>query len=237
MESRSLLYPLRRWWWLILLALLFAAGTSYFISQYQQKTYKSKVTLMVGRVINNPNPDSRELMLSQQLASIYADMAGREPVQTAAKQVLGLEELPINNAYALPNSQLMEIVVTDSDPMRAMAVANELAIQLIEQSPSQMDEEGNEREEFITAQLDYLEKKINETKDAIQEKQIELAELMSAREISDMEDTIIALGTKLTTLQMNYAAMMSTPQLSAINTISIVEPATMPNRPTNPDVR
>ena len=43
---------------------------------------------------------------------------------------LGLAWLPEYTAKAVPNTPVVEISVTDTDPQRAQAVANELANQL-----------------------------------------------------------------------------------------------------------
>src|SRR6266545_3276243 len=136
MELSAFFTPLRRWWWLLLAATLIAAASSYLFVRDQPPLYEAKTTLLIGRAFENPNPTSNELTLGQQLATTYADLAQRQPVRLQTMAALGLDSLPQYNARALPNGQLLEIAVIDTDPQRAMAVANELARQLILQSPT-----------------------------------------------------------------------------------------------------
>lgn len=53
-----------------------------------------------------------QISISQQLAAIYADMAGREPIQNATMEALGIDWLPVYQARVVPNAQLIEISVT-----------------------------------------------------------------------------------------------------------------------------
>ncbi len=84
----------------------------------------------------------------------------------------------------------MEIIVDDTDPARAQAVANELANQLILQSPTNQAED-QARQGFISQQLDDLEQKIEETQVEIDARQNELTNLTSARQISDAQNQVM----------------------------------------------
>lgn len=236
MEIKNFVTPLLKWWWLLLLATLVAAGSSFMVVRQQPPEYEASATLMVGRTISDPNPTGNEFYLSQQLTGIYADIAQRDPVANAAMTALGLSGLPSYDARALPNSQFLEIAVIDTDPVRAQAVANELANQLILQSPTGSQQEEVDRQAFVNDQLDYLETKIEETKDDITQKQDELAEMVSARQIADTQQAITALQDKLTTLQANYASLLASTQSGAINIISVIEPAALPQYPIGPNV-
>jgi capsular exopolysaccharide synthesis family protein len=236
MDLRKLLRPFLKWWWMIALAAILAASSSYVFAKRRPAQFQAHTVLMVGTVFSNPNPDSGELYLSQQLASMYADIAQREPVRAAAASSLGLDFIPEYTAGPLPNSQMLEIRVTDSDAERAQAVANELAAQLIQQSPSSVQQNSTERQGFVDQQLDFLEGRIQETESEIEDLQLQMADLTSAREISTMEENITALQTKLSTLQTNYASMVAASERGAMNTLSVVEPASLPTTPVNPQI-
>lgn len=236
MELKDLTRPLLRWWRLLLASTLIAGLTSFIVASQEPRLYEAFTTLMIGQAINEPNPSGGEFQLSQQLAGIYADIAERDPVAFATMDALGIDWLPDYNAHALPNSQFLEIEVVDTNPEVAQTVANELAYQLILQSPTAPDQEGQARQEFIAGQLDYLEEKIRETQDEIATKQTGLAELVSARQIADTQTAITALQSKLTSLQANYAALLSNTTGGATNTLSVIEYASLPTRPVAPDV-
>jgi len=235
MEIKELIAPLKRWWWLILGAGLVAAAASFLATLRQPPTYMATTTLMIGGTINDPNPSSNEFYLTQQLAATYADIAMREPVRNATRQALGLPWLPSYSAAALPNSQVIEITVTDTVPERAQAVASELANQLILRSPTSENSEDIERQLFIQEQLDNLQVQINETSDEIDRMQALLGDLDSAREISDTQAQIAALQNKSRDLQSNYASLLSTTSGGAVNTITIIDEANLPTQPQGPN--
>ena len=236
MEIKDLISPLIRWWWLLVAATLIAGITSFVVASSEPSIYEANTTLMIGQAISDPNLSGGEFQLSQQLSSLYADIAERDPVALATMNALGMDWLPDYHARALPNSQFLEIEVVDVSPAIAQSVANELATQLILQSPTAPQAEEQARQLFISDQLNYLEEKISETQIDISDKQGELAEMVSARQINDTQTAITALQDKLTTLQANYAGLLSNTTSGATNTLSIIDYASLPTSPVGPDV-
>lgn len=234
MEITAILIPLRKWWWLILISMLIATTSSFLTTRKQSDIYHTSATLMVGRTIENPNPNTGELHLTQQLVTTYVDIANRRPVREGTMESLGLEWLPQYWVRAVANTQLIEIAVNATDPERARAVANELANQLILQSPDVTAEE-QEREEFIAQQLDTLEIQIEETEQQIPLKRAELREEVSASRRAEIEDEIKSLESTLNNLQSNYGLLLSNTQHRAVNTIHIVEPAFLAEKPIDSD--
>jgi capsular exopolysaccharide synthesis family protein len=234
-ELKEYILPLRKWWWLIVAATLVATLSSLIATSRQAPIYQTRTTIMVGRAIENPNPNGSDFWLMQQLAGTYADIAKRAPVQDATKAALGLTWLPDYTVRVVPNTQLVEISVVDTSPPRARAVAGELANQLILQTPMQSGSEMDQRQAFIKTQLDDLEVKIKDTQAEIAKKQTDLGNLFSARQIADTQTQIAGLQTKLATLQANYAALLSNTQQGAINTISVIEAAALPVSPIGPN--
>lgn len=235
MELKDYLLPLRRWWWLLLAATAIAVASSYLITSRQAPIYQARVTLLVGRAIENPNPSGNEFFLTQQLATTYTDIAKRSTVRRATAKALNLKALPEYGVRVVPNTQLMEIVVTDSNPERAASVANELAKQLILQTPTASDQATQDRQAFINKQLDDLQVKITDTQQEIAKKQEELGGLFSARQIADTQALITGLQQKLNSLQSNYAALLANTQRGALNQLSVIEAAQPPNSPIGPD--
>ena len=238
MELREYTLPLRKWWWLIVAATLIAAVSSYLVTRQQPLIYQSRTTVMVGNAFASPNPNTYyDSYLPQQFAATYADVIQRDNVQQATLTALGLEFLPEYTARALPETQLIEISVTDTDPARAQAVATELVNQLAVLSSAGAGRDNQQRQAFVNAQLDELEAKITETQDQIAEKQTELANLFSARQIDDTQNQIGGLQNKLATLQANYAALLSNTAQGAVNTVNVLEAATLPTEPIGPNKR
>lgn len=233
MDLSTYFRPLRRWWWLLVACTLLATASSYLYVGQQPPLYVARTTLMIGRAFEDPNPTGSELALGQQLAETYADLAQRRPVREQTMAALGLKRLPEYSAYLLPNRPLLEIAVVDTDPQRAKAVANELARQLILQSPTAPRPEDQERVAFIDDQLSSLQANIQQTESEIIAKQVELEGALGALDISRLQQEIVSLQTKLSTLQSNYAALLANTKSGAVNSIEVIEPATLPSAPTN----
>ena len=234
MSLAQYLKPLVRMWWLILAAVVVATVASFIVVRQSPPNYQSHMVLMVGRSLENPNPSSGDLYMSQQLAGTYVDILKRDQIQNATMGALGLNWLPEYTARLVPGTQFMELAVVDTDPVRAQAVASELANQLMRLTPANADGVDRSRKAFIDQQLDELEASIKTTRDEISKKQSELATMFSARQIADAQAQIAALQSKLSALQTSYATLIQSSQRGAINTITVVEPATLPIQPIGP---
>lgn len=234
-DIRSFIAPLIKWWWLIVVAAALATGASYWAVRGEPIRYQTTATLLMGQPFNDLNPDGGQLWLAQQLAQTYAVFAQREPVRQAVMERLGLTWLPEYYALVPPQTQFIEISVIDTDPVRAQLVANELAAQLIKLSPGGEEQESQNRQLFITQQLDDLQRQIEETKGEIELNQAELGELFSAREIADAQEQINALQSKLNSLQLNYATLLSNSEQQATNALTFLEPAVVPVNPIGPN--
>ena len=234
MQSQRLYLPLRRWWWLLVTAGALAAISSMITLQNIPPTYRSTSTLIVGQTLDNPNPNSGEFFLGQQLSSIYASLAMREPIQEAARTSLGLSKLPENSVRAVLDNQLIEISVTDTSPKRAQAVANELARQIIIQSPSSPEQEDQVRADFINNQLDFLQAIIEETQAEIADLQIEMAELESASDLESAQEAQITLQEKLLLFRTIYANLIANSWTAASNILRVFESAALPTKPIGP---
>jgi capsular exopolysaccharide synthesis family protein len=197
---------------------------------FQPNAYVSRTTLVIGTTILDPNPDSGQIYVAQQLAKIYADMVQREPIQQATMEELGINWLPQYQSKVIPNTQMVEISVTDTNPKRAQIIAGELANQLMQQSPAIAGTETGARQEFIRAQLSSLQVQIQETEKTIEELQKSLVGLNSASQVASIEKEISEQTQKLNNLQENYANFLANSQQGALNILSIVEPANLPTR-------
>ncbi len=228
MNLQDYLRPLVRWWWLLALAALVGAASNFVMVQFEPLMYRSRATLMVGASIRDPNPDSNELYLAQQLITTYIDLSQRDTVRAPVMQTLGITALPEYAARQVPATQLMELTVLDSDPVRAQAVAQALGDQLIRISPAGSDDQ--KRSAFVDEELDSLQTSIVDTKAEIKQKQDEMAQMLGARQIANAQTEIAALEAKLTSLQANFTGLMASSQRGAVNTINLIE-APMPGTP------
>lgn len=233
LELREYLAPIRKWWWLIALTTVIAGLSSYLATRQQVPVYRSTTTIMVGNAIDDPNPTSAQFSTGRQLASTYVDIAGRSSVRNAAAEALGLDFLWQDIIVRqLNETNLIDIIVTDTDPYRAQAVANELVRQLVLRSPAGQEDED---QVFVDELLQNYADQITETRNQLALKQEELGQAVGAREIADIQAEIEQMETALRNLSTDYANLRNSTVQGATNTIRIIEPATLPRNSINPD--
>ena len=227
--------PLIRWWWLILLSTILAGASSFYAVSRQPPVYEVSSTLVIGRSFSNPNPNSSDLYLEQQLATEYANIGTREQIVSATMKALNLNGLPEYYVRTVPNTPFIEIIVSDTDPARAVAVANEISNQLILTSPSGKEQQDQTQQTFVNDQLLKIKDQINSTEQDIASAQEKLGNLNSARQIADTQAQITALQQKLISLQSNYASLLTSTQGGSVNTPALVQAAEMPGGPVGPN--
>lgn len=243
MELNQYFRGILRWWWLILLSTVIAGGASYFVSSQQPRVYQTTTTLMVGQIIKRTDISGNEFALSELLAESYAQVALRQPVLQATVDSLelqmGWQSLKGRvYAYPIPETQLLGITVNDVSPQRAVAIADEIARQLISQSPTTPQNElRGDRGEFIHTQLDDLELRIQKAQARVGELQAELDTTFSARQIQDIQGEISGLESLITNWQANYHDLLTFIQGGDTpNQLTMIEPAQLPTEPVSPNV-
>jgi succinoglycan biosynthesis transport protein ExoP len=231
----------KRWWWLVFVSVALAAGASYVYSDRQPRIYASRTTLMVGTSIQSTNPDLRDLGLSRTLAEIYGQLVLRKPITQAVIDKLGLDMSTAQLAgmistKVVPDVQLLEISVFDVDPQRAQILADAIAQELILQSPTEAREQQTARQ-FIYAQLQESQSKIEETSRQIKEAEDSMLNMTSAADIAEAKSRLAELQALKADYQANYTGLLGYLSDSSINTLTIVEPATITTRPIAPNVK
>jgi non-specific protein-tyrosine kinase len=226
-DVKGIMQPLRKWWWLLIVSAVLAGVSSSLYLMRQPLQYQSRTTLAIGNFIQDPNPTGNEIFLAQQLAATYEGLVQRETVRQATAKSLGLDWLPSYSARAA--GQMLEITVVDTDPERAQRVAQELGNQLIQMSPAGQAEQDRQR--FVGQRLQKLETDIIATEEEIERLQNALAQELSASRIARLESQIAVLSNKADSLQSTYANLLATTQKGAANTVRVLEPAAIPQRP------
>jgi capsular exopolysaccharide synthesis family protein len=240
MELRQYLSVVRKWWWLILLSVVVAASASYLATKTVAKTYLSRATLIVGQALLNPNPSASEFSVGSALAQSYADLARRQPVLNGALETLGLpwDWSALQNMVTsriVPGTQLLEISVLDTDPVRAQALAKEIVQQLILLSPAgdANIDQANERQ-FIGQQIADLRTNIQLVQGQLTRLDSQIATTTDAQQLRDLRSQQTALRSQFTTWQATYAQLLSNLNRSTTNYLSIVETPQVPTREAGP---
>jgi non-specific protein-tyrosine kinase len=240
-DLREYFKIIQRWWWLLLLGAALGAGAGYAATLYTPLEYRTTATLVVGRFSQLADTNTGDLLTGVRLAQSYAQLAGREPVLQAVVDSADLSGLTWTDlkkkvtAAPIRDTQLLEIQVQDTDPVRAAIVANGVAEQLIQQSPRSGDPEKEAYQQFIKDQLDRLKVQIPEGQQQLQELQAALQIETTAEGIEQRQADIKSLQAKLDTWQGNFASLLTFIKSSeeGVNVLTVIEPAVVPENPTN----
>jgi polysaccharide biosynthesis transport protein len=239
MELRQYVNTLLKWWWLIVASVAIATVSSYFGTLAIAPTYQASTTLMVGQALQNPNPSTAEFYTGQVLAQSYVDLLRRQPVMEGTLKTLGLtwdwrvlQEMVSSRVIA--STQLLEISVLDTDPQRVSVLADEIARQLILQSPAGTDPAAAANREFVLTQIEDLKTKIKNSQDEQRQLDDTIAKANSARQIEDARTRQAALQSQVSIWQATYAQLLTNLQQGTPNFLSIVESAQAPTEPVGP---
>jgi succinoglycan biosynthesis transport protein ExoP len=237
MEIRQYLAVIWKWLWLIVLSTAIAAIPTFMASRSAPPIYQTTTTIMVGQSIESPDPDSMDILTAQSLAETYVQLVRRQPILEGAINALGLD---INwralagwvNVSLIQGTQLLEITVRGTDPQRVKAIADEIANQLIVQSPTAPERAQREqRRAFVEQQIADLEAKIKAAQEQIAELEQNLTTSFSARQIQDTQAQIQALEAQINAWRGNYASLLAFTERGPTNYLTIVEPAAVPTAP------
>lgn len=182
--------------------------------------------------------------MAEQLGMAYAQMATREPILQATIDSLELEmdwrALGWQvSAWQVPQTQLLQISVTDTWPERAALIADEVAYQLVLQTPtSPQNMARQQRGQFVQDQLDDLETRIQAAQDKMLELEAELNVALSANQIKNLQNEINNLQNLINGWQATYTNLLGfLDGGGSPNTLTIIEPAIVPTNPISPNVK
>jgi uncharacterized protein involved in exopolysaccharide biosynthesis len=200
-----------KWWWLIAIVTVVAAVTGLGASAFTKTVYRATATLMSGESNTNLRVTTEDWVLSQRIAAGYAATGKRQPIIEAAIQSLGIRaadwRLIQDNVtvVTVPNTSLLEIRVSDVDPERAAALANEIGRQLILGSPTVANLQALEqRRVFTQTQLDTLQANVQSAEASVKQKQEALDRETSARAVMELKDDIKGEQLKIADWRAEY---------------------------------
>ncbi|HUG16693.1 MAG TPA: polysaccharide biosynthesis tyrosine autokinase [Thermomicrobiales bacterium] len=220
---------LRRWSWLLAIGMVIAlVATNYALSQ-RVTLYRSTATVQVGRATELRNVDQNMLAITDRLMPTYVELAKRDPVLVAAARNL---DLPLSAAdlrarllvTRVPGTQLIDITAIDADPLTAAAIADEVARQLVLQSPAPAA--TTESQQFVQQQLADLQRKILDAQQETVEVQQRIDGMTSAADIFDAQQELETLRIKIDTWQNAYITLLGSTEPSTTNVLQIANLAT-----------
>ena len=130
----------RKWLWLIILVGLLFAGAGFAFRTSQTPIYETSTKVLVGG-ISDPNPTRELAEVARNLVSTYAQFVNLRPTLEGTIEAYDLpmsaDELERNSRTGIiGDTPILEIFASHPDPEIAAKMANGLAQQLIEISPT-----------------------------------------------------------------------------------------------------
>jgi non-specific protein-tyrosine kinase len=166
MESNNTRYvrALISGWWLIVLAAAVAGGAAYFLRSRQASQYVSEVRIFIGNTITDPDPSAVQIDTGQRLAVTYAQLITYELLQETIARL----ELPesvellrgLVSTQVVPETPILQVNATYSDPQKAADIANTIAEQLVATSPSNLTDAQRQQMRTLQDQIRDLESQI-----------------------------------------------------------------------------
>jgi capsular exopolysaccharide synthesis family protein len=229
MELRQYLAILWGRKWVILTTLIITLciviiGTDLAIPQYLA-TAKIRVATAAG------SASSSDYLYADRLLNTYTNIATSGPTLEELANRLARAEPPDVKAEILPNTEIIQIAVEDADPVLAANAANILAEILIAQSQQLYSGGGKSPQEILSEQLAQTETELNQARQDY--------ENLIAESPGDT-DRIAAASRAIELKQEIYASLLNQYEQARVkeairaNTISVIEPAKIPEAPSKP---
>ena len=215
---------LRARWRLLPVIVLIGAlggGIAFGLSSALPKAYRSETVLVVGGLLS-PGPSYEDLLISQNLSGMYAQLATTRPIVEGAidRASLDLTALDLIGRIEAEPTQgpFITLAVTDDSAGRAAVIANALAQELLTASPA-LTERQERAEEIIAADLRTIGVQIVEA-----EREIDELTAISDRDAGE-QARLDRMRDRLSTLVAGRATLLSLSGPSTANVLTVVEEA------------
>lgn len=231
---------IRRWWLLILIGALLGTVGAYAFTVRQTPLYRSSALLMVDNVENPVAPNYQDVQMNQKLTDTYAErLTSRAVLEAVANEVgSGLTPGALRGsvtATPLLETSLIRLNVVDTDPARAVAIANKVAEVFNEHNQSLQEAQFAELRGRYSDQLAAIDGDIKNTQTQI--RQIGDASTPENQVLLDQ------LQANLSAYRSNYSALLDKygelrlAEASRRASLTVDQPATLPRVPFSPNVQ
>jgi polysaccharide biosynthesis transport protein len=231
-DLQRLIALVRTWLPLALVSAALAGAGGFVVSNLQQPVYEARAQMIVGQALSAANPDYSQLLVAQNLASMYARFAETDLVLEPVISELDLDVTPATLANqvrvdAPRDTNELLITAQDTDPARAASVANALAAQLIASSPTIQGREA--------AFQESIDQDLAATQALIERTQARVDDLVQLTvRTPQQESELQALEGRLANLRSTFATLLSFSSDNATNLLTVIQPAKASSSPVSP---
>ncbi len=189
--------------------------------------YQARVTLLIGNLLQPLNPDDFDPDADEHLIQEYVALALSAEVLAAAVEAGGFPETPEVSAHVIENTLLLVLTVNHEDPDLAVAMANEVAHQVVLHAPSSLTPEQQAELGTATKEMDRLRKALEELHSQRDDIERQLAVATDPAKITDLKERQAAIDTQivLVTSSMTHFADTIVSLKQRTNSVEIVEAA------------
>lgn len=240
-EIRKYIAALFRWWWLIILISVVSGVIGFGVSKRQPPVYQATTTIIVGQSIESADLTKADIQTSELLALTYANIARRQPVLQGVINALNLSdsEQALRKRVKIkqvPGTQLLELSVEASSPEEARITVDEIARQLILQSPTALqNEEEVEKQQFVKQRLKSLRTKIENGQQRLDTLEMQMNDSLSADQLKELQHEINTLENLIFDWEESYTQLLILAESQrSPNHLEVIEPAQVSLTPIRP---
>ncbi|MEZ4671833.1 MAG: polysaccharide biosynthesis tyrosine autokinase [Anaerolineae bacterium] len=198
---------LLRWWWLLAIAIALGGGVGYFVRTQQPDIYYARASVLFGQFFNAK--EQQTLATVNQQISTFANLVRQAQIiqPVIEKMNLNISVEKFNERLLVrevPNLPLLEIIFADEDATTAANIANAVAQEMIDQSPTNRI---TQEAEFQLQQLREVQAQITQLEAEYNTALTEGATLTSAFEIAQNQKKAQETLKTLQELRTLYADM------------------------------
>lgn len=144
-----------------------ACAASMVFAYYQDVNYEASATLAVGGYLQLVDPSVEEIRTGAELAQTYAVLAETsrvlDPVIAATGTSLTVDELRERiDVEVIGSTPLLEITMRDDDSQRVATIVNEVAEQVIVQSPNNLLPDQQQQLDRALSAIEKLEVQLSD---------------------------------------------------------------------------
>jgi len=238
MELIAYIRLFRKWFWLLFLGAFLAAGAAYLLRSNQPDVYTASVTVSVGGIMDSPNPDLNDLYTGVQLVENYAVLAKTYDVLEAAVEAGNFPVSPgalggMLSTRIIENTSLLVLQIQYTDPVLAADMANEVARQLIINSPTNLTPEQQSQIDLATAEIDRLREELQGLRLQLNAIDSQLATTLDPAAVEELREQRTVIADQVIQTSSNIAQFSSniTSLQRRTNSLDIVEEARVPTAP------
>jgi capsular exopolysaccharide synthesis family protein len=233
MEIRDYLDVLTRRKWVLILSIFITVAITAAGSLLMHPVYAATATVRIAAAADK-TMDYSDYQYADRLMNTYARIVTSAPVLDEVMRKLGLSEPPEVKSEVIADTELISITAEDANPTLARDIANALAEELVARSRGLYTGDSKSATEILSEQL-------NQVQDEMERARSEYEKVLTQEpgNATKAEAFYRAIEVK----QRIYAALLEQYEEARVGevlrskAITVVEPATPPEKPSKPDVK